>query len=132
MSSLGRAQTFRDLDVSDVDAVVARLTDDCLYHEDPHWLDGRTFEGREGIAAILNEYVGVWGATSQTVEWAESSGNGVLAGIRQRGETPQGQVPIDQIWTYAFKFRGDFIAEIWAFADENEGRGKMSEVSVQQ
>jgi ketosteroid isomerase-like protein len=125
-------QAIRNLAVFDVPAVTALLAEDCVYHEDPHWLDGRTFRGREEIAGILREYVEVWGTASQEVEWAEVAGGGVLAGIRQRGQTPRGQVPIDQVWTFVFRFRGDSVAEFWAFADEAEGRRKAAEIAAEK
>lgn len=92
-------QAIRDMDAADVESVVRLLAEDCVYHEDPHWLDGRRFEGRGEIRGILSEYTELWGTTSQTVEWVESEGEAVLAGIRQQGETPQGRMPIDQLWT---------------------------------
>jgi ketosteroid isomerase-like protein len=128
MASAEDLEAIRSLDVGDVDAVVALLSDDCVYHEDPYWLDRRTFEGREAVRGILNEYVEVWGTRTQTVESAEQVGSVIVAAIRQQGETPQGGVPIDQVWTYVFRMDEGLISELWAFADEEEGRRKAAEL----
>ena len=121
-------EIIRNLDPDDLDQVVATLAADCVYHEDPHWLDGRVFRGREEIARIMRDYRDVWGTFSQRVEGVERLGAAIVATIRQRGVTPRGEMPFDQVWTYVFAMRDGEIAEMWAFADGEEARARAAEV----
>ena len=68
---------IRTLDLEGGDErLVALLASDCVYHEDPHWLDGRVFRGRDEIAAIHSEYRELWGTRELRIEAAERVGFG--------------------------------------------------------
>jgi ketosteroid isomerase-like protein len=121
-------ELIRSLDAGDVAQVVAALAPDCVYHEDPHWLDGRVFRGPEEIEAILTDYREVWGTYSQDIEAIERVGAAIVATIRQSGVTPRGEMPFEQVWTYVFRVRDGRIAEMWAFADGDEARAKAAAI----
>ena len=121
-------EIIRSLDPDDVEQVVAALAPDCIYHEDPNWLDGRVFRGREEVAAIFAEYRDVWGTREQQVDAVERVGAAIVGTIRQRGVTPRGEMPFEQVWTYVFSVRDGQIAEMWAFADAEEARNKAAAI----
>ena len=121
-------EAIAGIDLSDDERVLALMAADCVYHEDPSWLDGRVFHGREEIAAILAEYRELWGIREQDLDQLVRLGGAILAGIRVRGVTPGGEIPVDQLWTYVFRMRGGQIAEMWAFADPDAARQKAAEI----
>jgi ketosteroid isomerase-like protein len=122
-------ELIRSVDPDDVEGVVAALAPDCVYHEDPNWLDGRVVRGRAEIEAILDEYREIWGTSHQQVERVERVGAAIVATIRHRGITPRGEMPVDQVWTYVFRVRDGEIAEMWAFADPDDARRKAAAVT---
>jgi ketosteroid isomerase-like protein len=121
-------ETVRTLDLANEQRVIELLSPDCVYHEDPHWLDGREFRGRDEIAAILADYRDVWGTQAQEIERVERVGAAIVASIRQRGVTPRGEMPFEQVWTYVFRMTDGQVDEMWAFADSEEGRKKAAEI----
>jgi ketosteroid isomerase-like protein len=119
---------IRGLDLTTDEQVNELVAADCVYHEDPHWIDGRVLRGRGEIAAILAEYRDVWGTREQDVEGVERVGDAIVAGVRQRGVTPKGEIPFDQVWTYVFRMRDGQISEMWAFADREEALEKAKAI----
>ena len=120
---------IRTLDLEGGDErLVALLASDCVYHEDPHWLDGRVFRGRDEIAAIHSEYRELWGTRELRIEAAERVGLAIVASFRQRGVTPKGGVPFEQVWTYVFRARDGLIVEMWAFSNRDEAHEKAAAI----
>ena len=122
-------ELIRSLDPDDIESVVASLAPDCVYHEDPTWLDGRVFHGRDEIEAIIREYRDIWGTRMQDVERVERVGAAIVATLQHQGVTPRGEMPVEQVWTYVFRVRDGQIAEMWAFADPDDARRKAAAVT---
>ena len=52
----------------------------------------------------------------------------IVASFRQRGVTPKGGVPFEQVWTYVFRARDGLIVEMWAFSNRDEAHEKAAAI----
>ena len=76
----------------------------------------------------MDDLGSLWGTRELRIEGAERVGLAIVASFCQRGVTPKGGVPFEQVWTYVFRASDGRIVEMWAFSDREEAQEKAGAI----
>jgi ketosteroid isomerase-like protein len=125
--SADRAEIIRDLigdwNRGDVEAVVARGTDDFEWH--PLVIssvegEGEPYRGRDGFREFFDTWMATWDTWTLEVEELREYDNQVLTLTRVHAKGRGSGVELDRAMAHLWEFRGDRICRAQSFLERDD------------
>ena len=95
-------------------ATTAYYADDIVWHSDPSFPEGGKFEGREAVAAYMQNLVDNWQRVELRVDGVMAKGDRVLAALTMRNFGREG-VELEAFWGHLWTIRDGRMVEVRSF-----------------
>ena len=103
----------------DTDAIL-ELADPAVSVEDHGVIDGKTYEGREGVLRFLTFQADAFNAQSAELEELIETSDEIVAVIRLRGEGPLSRIPLEGRFTHVWEIAGGMVRRLRVYASKQE------------
>lgn len=99
---------------------ILELADPAVSVEDHGVIDGKTYEGRDGVVRLLAFQADAFSAQSAELEELIETGDEIVAVIRLRGEGPRSGVPLEGRFSHVWQIAGGTVRRLRVYASKQE------------
>jgi ketosteroid isomerase-like protein len=107
-----------------VEAVMGYVSEEVVFQEDPAWLDGGTWHGRDGVRELFRQRLEST-AIEPEIEELQEKGDRVLAIMRWAARGRGSGVEVELHPGLVYTFDGPLIARVDAFIDPDQARARF-------